>query len=217
MNGENEGHPPRGRGRPKLTPDHELREQLARAAWKLFVEKGYGGTTMQDVGTACGMSKRTVYRLFASKSELFAEVVSLHRQSMVALPGDYDALPLEEALARIFLIDIDPQAETARSALMAVIMTEGAQFPELRAMVRDFGAGPSFRLLSEWLADQKRKGRIQVADEGIAARMLMDIVFGAVALKSGEGPQWPGATTRAGYLRQCFRIAVSGLANGAAV
>jgi AcrR family transcriptional regulator len=203
--------PSRRRGRPKLAPDDVLVARVAEAAWKLFVDRGYGGTTMQDVVAACGMSKRTVYRLFPGKAELFAEVVRQHRKAMVSLPGDYDNLPLEEALAKIFQIDLDPEAEHARSALMVVVAAEGMQHPELGRMIEEFGAGPAMALLGDWLTAQARTGRIVVPDVAVTVRMLMDVVFGAIPLKAGSGPPLPAGFGRARYLRTCFRIIADGL------
>src|SRR6266536_1861467 len=46
------------------------RGELAQLAVDLFVEKGYDETTIDDLAAAAGMSKRTLFRYFASKEEL---------------------------------------------------------------------------------------------------------------------------------------------------
>ncbi len=179
---------------------------MASAAWRLFVENGYAGTAMQDVAVACRMSKRTVYRLFPGKPELFAAVVALHRATMMALPGDHDDLPLEDALARIFVLDADPETERARSGLMSVVIVESRQFPELRPLLHEFGGEPSRRLLVEWLQRQADLGRIVLHDADVAAQMLLDVVFGAVSLNDGATPSLPGNVDRPAYLRACFSM-----------
>ncbi len=47
-----------------------VRGELAQLAVDLFVEKGYDETTIDDLAAAAGMSKRTLFRYFASKEEL---------------------------------------------------------------------------------------------------------------------------------------------------
>ena len=47
-----------------------VRGELAQLAVNLFVEKGYDETTIDDLAAAAGMSKRTLFRYFASKEEL---------------------------------------------------------------------------------------------------------------------------------------------------
>lgn len=208
--------PPRSRGRPKVAPDADQARAIAETAWRLFIEKGYAGTTMGDVAATARVSLRTVYHLFPAKPDLFAAVVDLHRQTMLALPGDNDDLPVDQALGRIFQLDLDPETEKARAALMTFFIVEGRQFPELGPLVRKHGAEKSGILLAEWLEGQHRAGRIHAPDPRIAAKMLMDVVFGAVALKSGKGPEWAGSDDRKSYLESCFAMISTGLTPRAA-
>src|SRR5260370_28753127 len=48
---------------------------IREAAAALFLEKGYQGTSMDDVAAAAKISKQTIYTHFASKEELFADLV----------------------------------------------------------------------------------------------------------------------------------------------
>lgn len=201
----------RSRGRPKVLPDVEQMAAIGEGAWRLFVEKGYAGTTMVDVAATARVSLRTVYRLFPAKLDLFKAVVELHRRSMLALPGDYDDCAIEEALGRIFQIDIDAEADKARTALMTLFIVEGRQFPELGPLVREYGADRSRKLLAEWLKRQSDLGRANVPDSETAAKMLMDVAFGAISLKSEDNPQWPGGGDRSAYLRRCFALIAAGL------
>jgi AcrR family transcriptional regulator len=50
------------------------RDALVAAARRVFEERGYAGTRMQDVAAAAGVSHGTVYTWFASKDELLTEV-----------------------------------------------------------------------------------------------------------------------------------------------
>lgn len=51
----------------------ETRTQIADAAVRLFIERGFAETTMDDVAEAAGVSRRTVYRHFPSKDDLVFE------------------------------------------------------------------------------------------------------------------------------------------------
>lgn len=203
--------PARTRGRPKAAPETARRAMITRSALDLFLERGYGGTSMADVAAAAHMSLGTIYRFFAGKTELFAAVVSLHRHSMLVLPGDYDGLPVEEALMRIFQVDIDPAAALQRHDLMSMLIVQSRQFPELLPIMIEHGPQASMALLAGWLQNQHDTGHIHTDDSHITARMLMDIVFGAPSMKNGHDPQWPGGENRSAYLRQCFAILAHGL------
>ena len=51
------------------------RRLLLVAATALFLEKGYDGTSMDDVAAKANVSKPTVYKYFSDKEQLFAEIV----------------------------------------------------------------------------------------------------------------------------------------------
>jgi AcrR family transcriptional regulator len=51
------------------------REAILRGAAAAFAEKGYAGTSMEDVGAAAGITKLIVYRHFSSKEELYDAVL----------------------------------------------------------------------------------------------------------------------------------------------
>ncbi len=50
------------------------REALVVAAARVFAERGYAGTRMQDVAAAAGVSHGTVYTWFAKKDDLLRAV-----------------------------------------------------------------------------------------------------------------------------------------------
>ena len=76
---------------------------------------------------------------------------------MLALPGDYDELPLDQALEKIFKIDIDPKADKERVALLRLVLMEALQFPELEDILRRHGGDRSREELANWLSEQCRR------------------------------------------------------------
>lgn len=201
----------RKRGRPKMHSDAEQSGAIAETARQLFLEHGYGGSTMSMLAARCRMSKRTLYRLFPGKKDVLAAVVALHRHSMLGLPLADESLPLAQALERILQVDIDPDLDKERQTLLRMMLVEGAQNPEIVEVMRTFGADKARGMLAEWLQQQKDLGRADVGDPVVAATMLMDMTFGARLLKSNDGPSWPGGEARSAYLRQCIHIFVNGV------
>ncbi len=51
------------------------RRMLILAATALFLDKGYDGTSMDDIAAKAMVSKPTVYKYFSDKEQLFAEIV----------------------------------------------------------------------------------------------------------------------------------------------
>ena len=53
----------------------QRREQLVATAQRLFGERGYRATTMEDIANAAGVTKPLLYQHFASKRALYLELV----------------------------------------------------------------------------------------------------------------------------------------------
>jgi AcrR family transcriptional regulator len=67
--------PSRRVGRPPATLNGQtVPERLVEVALKLFAEKGFESTSVQDVVSAAGVTKGAMYHYFSSKDDLLAEV-----------------------------------------------------------------------------------------------------------------------------------------------
>jgi TetR/AcrR family transcriptional regulator, regulator of mycofactocin system len=86
------------RGRPPST----TREEVARVALELFVQRGFEETTMDDIAGQLGIARRTAFRYFPSKNDL--------------VWGEFD-LVLERLRADLRAVDQDqPIMEVVRQA-----------------------------------------------------------------------------------------------------
>lgn len=63
--------PPRTRSPAEVAA---FRDQLCKAATRLYAEQGYDGVTMRRLASECGCSAMTPYRYFANKDEIFDAV-----------------------------------------------------------------------------------------------------------------------------------------------
>ncbi len=60
----------------------ERREVIFRSAGRLFAERGYDGTRLDDVAAAAGVTKPMVYRHFASKKALYMALLEKHEADL---------------------------------------------------------------------------------------------------------------------------------------
>src|SRR5712692_1952318 len=111
---------PRPRERAAHLGPERRRPLVLDAAFELFLEHGYDGTSMEAVARAAGVSKPVVYDCFASKEELFTALLRREEtrvlgQIAAALPrradGDDAGLVLGDALTAFLRAVADsPQA-----------------------------------------------------------------------------------------------------------
>jgi AcrR family transcriptional regulator len=71
-----------------LQEDDALREQLLDAAARVFAQKGYAGTKIQDIVREAGLSTGAVYGRFGSKHELLREAVVRRTANVVRFGAD---------------------------------------------------------------------------------------------------------------------------------
>jgi len=206
--------PLRGPGRPKQRSDEEERRRIVTIACDLFIDVGYGGTTMDAVAARCGVSKKTLYRLFPAKTDLFSAVIADHRRTMLALPRPDDALPLAQALAQIFRLDISEAENRHRLAVIRLATEDADRFPEIGEAITSEGALPARRLLAEWLERQQHRGLLRPFPPEAASRMLMDMVFG-VLVKRSPGDRMLTRQERNAHARQCIDVFLNGLGRSA--
>ncbi len=70
----------------------DRREEVLQAARSLFFEKGYRGTTIEQIARRADYSKRTVYLDFANKDEVFITVCT---EGLRRLRDDLQSIPFE--------------------------------------------------------------------------------------------------------------------------
>ena len=64
------------------------RGAIVEAAERLFLERGFGAVSMDELAEAAGVARRTLYNQFASKEEIFREMLlRVSRQLEDALPS----------------------------------------------------------------------------------------------------------------------------------
>jgi AcrR family transcriptional regulator len=72
----------------------DQREQILTQAAELFAHGGYVGTSMNEVASACGLSKPALYHYFKDKNALLLEICNTHISRLIALVDEVDAQQL---------------------------------------------------------------------------------------------------------------------------
>jgi AcrR family transcriptional regulator len=107
------------------------REQLARAAIALFIERGYEATTVEDIAAQVEVSPRTFFRYFPAKEDV---VIDLLQAGVLDLTEELRHRPADETLPVALRAATHQWAEQAagRSGEMLQLMRVTQAAPVLR-------------------------------------------------------------------------------------
>lgn len=163
-------------GRPVATSHGEIE----RAAFELFAERGFEGTTLDAIAAKVGVGRRTLFRYYDSKNDIpwgeFAASLDAFREILASMPTD---IPLADAVHRGVLAfnDFDPGTLQMHRQRMSLILTT----PALQAhSVHQYAA---WRLvISEFVAE-----RLGVEPDDLAPRVAGHVSL-ALAISAYE--QW---------------------------
>lgn len=170
-----EGRP---RGRPKRLSAAEREEKILDAVESLLIDKGLQATSMAALARAAGMSKRTLYEVFACRGELFEACIRRLRTNFIRplSPHELD-LPVDIRLRRIFEPDMRQMDRRVPMAVLRTVIMEAPQRSELgQAFLRE-GPDRARAVIRDELARSVARGEIVIDDLDLAARMLCDMVF----------------------------------------
>jgi AcrR family transcriptional regulator len=120
----------------KRLPSEERRATIVEAAGRLFGERGYDSTRLDDIAAAAGVTKPIVYRHFDTKRALYIALLERHRDDLASFAAMIDA---EEGTGD----------ERLRAVLEVWLTYVEAHSYAWRMLFRDTGGGPeveAFRL-----------------------------------------------------------------------
>ena len=84
-------------------PVHERRALIVKAAGRLFGDRGYAGTRLDDIAAAADVTKPILYRHFESKRALYLALLARHRDDLASFAGAIPAEGPAEARLRAVL------------------------------------------------------------------------------------------------------------------
>ena len=155
---------------------------IREAAARLFLEKGYQGTSMDDVAAAAQVSKQTIYTHFESKEKLFADLVLGNAETVDAfvatLGPALETGELRDALRQLArrYLHLVMRPEVLR--LRRLVLGEAGRFPELARLYYERVPGRVIAELGAIFARLARDGRLRVDDPQVAAQQFAWMTLG---------------------------------------
>jgi TetR/AcrR family transcriptional repressor of mexJK operon len=153
------------------------RRAITEAARTLFLRKGYGGASMDEVAALAAVSKQTVYKHFADKQRLFTAVISgdiaatetLTHAIVGALGESEDVEKDLRQFARRHIADVT-HPDLLR--MRRIVIAEAERFPELARTWYANGPEQAHATLAEQFEALARRGLLRIDDPLLAAEQF---------------------------------------------
>jgi TetR/AcrR family transcriptional regulator, mexJK operon transcriptional repressor len=181
----------------RLIRQTQKRDAIVGTARRLFLDQGYGGTSMSSIAAAIGGSKTTLWRYFPSRQSLFMAViddlVAEFVKALSELPTpDSDTRSTLLSCARLILRAV---LTPDMVALRRLIYSEAGRFPEIGDIFYSRGLQKGLALIQSFLEQLMAKGRLRKVDSMQAAKhfialsdagCLQDVMMGLQANPTNE-------------------------------
>jgi len=164
-------------GRPVVLTAEERRAIILASAEALFLERGYAATSMVDIAQHAGMSKRTIYEIFADKETIFSNVVNFYESVPSLLPPTSEQSG--ETLLRNALVEMTGFLFGVRQVSRArLAIAEARGLPDLALAFFDATYDAVISRMTDLLDLLAERGDILVADRRMAADLLVGAMVG---------------------------------------
>lgn len=175
-------HSPLSRGQSKHVSS-AIRERVLEAAFTLFRENGFSGTSMLDITTRARVSKRDLYAFFKNKHAVLATCISERAQQMrrpldttTPVPQTRDALAtLLVELGRSILRTVcHPDVLT----VFRLAIAESDRAPEIARTLHSSGREANQKALTELIRKAQALGLVLAGDPAVLAVRYLAVLWG---------------------------------------
>jgi AcrR family transcriptional regulator len=154
----------------------EIRERLFRAALRLFAERGYLETTVEDITEAADVGKGTFFNYFETKEHVLA---TFGAERLAAIERARDRAHTEPVLPllRELATDLIGQSKESAALLRAIYAAHASCAPVRAELHKRLQTGR--RLLAEMFSIAQQRGEVRRDKSALElARLVQIMLFG---------------------------------------
>jgi AcrR family transcriptional regulator len=158
------------------------REAILDGARRLFLEKGYAGTSMDEVAAVAAVSKVTIYKHFSDKHSLFVAVVTeaiddakAGSQTLVDQLGS--STDVERDLRDFARRHVALVTQPHLIQMRRMIIAEAQRFPDLARAWHRIGPERGHATLASQIDKLVERGLLDAPDSLLAAQLLNYLIL----------------------------------------
>jgi AcrR family transcriptional regulator len=119
-----------------LTKGERTHNEITQAAYQLFLEHGYHGTSMRQIAQEAGIALGGIYNHFVSKEEIFTEVILAHHPYIDVIPalqaahGETFEEFVQDAASRL-VSNLDDRLDFLKLMFIELVEFNGQHVPQI--------------------------------------------------------------------------------------
>jgi AcrR family transcriptional regulator len=168
------------------------REQILKAALKIFTQKGYAAATIPEISKTAGVATGTIYLYYPSKRELFVAVI---KDFIITTPllNLIDKIPKGD-LTKVFRNILQDRLDLLKNevfARMPPLMGEVMHDPEIKELWLKEFLHPFLSRIEMGYRMMSATGKFRRLEPAVAVRAVGGMIFGFLMLRVLEGNTSP--------------------------
>lgn len=169
-------------------PDNDLgrsarkRAAIVEAARVVFLAKGYGAASMDEIAARAAVSKQTIYKNFADKEQLFAEIISMdireaERMTEAVVEALANSQDIETDLREFARRHIAEVMQPHLVQMRRLVIAEADRFPALALLWYASGPERAGNTLADLFSQLTKRGLLRMDDPLLAAQQFNWLVL----------------------------------------
>ncbi len=159
----------------------DRRTQILKASAKIFPQKGFAATTMQDIATEANIAPSLIYQFYRSKEELFLAFTentsfrNILQQITTSLERN-EAMSFAEARQALIEVAVNfTRDHASKVELFRLLIATSRDFPEIGKHYLHRFIEPTEKLVENYFDHLVDQGLFRPLDTKIAAKMYFGI------------------------------------------
>lgn len=199
-------------GRPTREEAELLSEKIVDVAAQLMLEHGYSGTSIESIANLAGVAKRTLYRRFPDKRDLFTAVIERRRDQFLSPVEKISAAggAIEDRLKLIGRHMLDWGMKSDAMSLKRLLAAEAERFPELLTTSYAHSRNRTIEILAGILRREVEQGTLELDDPEFAAKQFLQMIMGPTELLALQYHGECSGSGRDDYIDKTVRLFLRG-------
>lgn len=152
-------------------------QEILDAALKVFAERGYRNTRLEDIGEAAGVTKGAIYHYFANKEDLLLRAIEYRREEALGRIEDVlrdKGVPVSTRLRLVVRRWFGSLTEERLAVVTLLVQGIAHEAPDAFRQWLAGGPTASAKLIASLVREGQTRGEFRAdADADVAARLLI--------------------------------------------